>query len=311
MVHELDLQTEALSPETVDREALSVCLPPWLENPYRLASLLDMIQFSAEMWFWSGYALENLLADCLFMPGPGAIPFPVAILHAPIKQETRDKAVEWLAHVREECEKIGLTISAETVTELVDGLDVHDWQWLDHQLRGLQKMIRKEMKAKVFFYITPEKMRFWPTQRAPYAFTEAVALAFPATTLDANEAGVCLATARATACVFHLMRVLEIALAALGKLFNVSLAHTNWAPAIEEIESKIRNMHKDPVWKAMSDCKEQQEFYSQAASHFGILKDAWRNYTAHARSVYTEESAALIFDNTKAFMQKLATRLHE
>ncbi len=83
------------------------------------------------------------------------------------------------------------------------------------------------------------------------------------------------------------MRVLGIGLGPLGKIFNVSLAHTNWAPAIEEIESKIRDMYKDPVWKALPDCKEQQEFYAQAASHFGVLKDAWRNYTAHARGKYT------------------------
>ncbi|MGA7299971.1 MAG: hypothetical protein WBX10_06675 [Candidatus Sulfotelmatobacter sp.] len=107
------------------------------------------------------------------------------------------------------------------------------------------------------------------------------------------------------------MRILEIGLTALGAKFGVSLAHTNWAPAIEEIEKKIRDMHKDPVWRAVPDCKGQQEFYAQAASHFGILKDAWRNFTMHARGKYTEAESEHIFDNVKAFMQKLAERLHE
>jgi hypothetical protein len=92
---------------------------------------------------------------------------------------------------------------------------------------------------------------------------------------------------------------------------NSPLAHTNWAPAIEQIESKIRDMHKDPTWKALPDCKEQQEFYSQAASHFVMLKDAWRNYTAHARGKYDDDEAEGIFRNVRGFMQKLATRLHE
>jgi hypothetical protein len=107
------------------------------------------------------------------------------------------------------------------------------------------------------------------------------------------------------------MRVLEIGLSVLGAEFGVSLAHTNWAPAIEQIESKIREMHKDPTWKALPDCKEQQEYYAQAASHFGILKDAWRNYTMHARGFYTEEQAERIFENVKGFMQKLGERLSE
>jgi len=114
---------------------------------------------------------------------------------------------------------------------------------------------------------------------------------------------------RNTACVFHLMRVLEIGLTALGDTFGVSLSHTNWAPAIEQIESKIREMHKDPSWRTMPDCKEQQEFYAQTASHFGILKDAWRNYTAHARGKYDEQEAFDILSNVRAFMKKLAARL--
>jgi hypothetical protein len=107
------------------------------------------------------------------------------------------------------------------------------------------------------------------------------------------------------------MRVLEIGLSALGKIFGVSLLHTNWAPAIDQIESKIREMHRDQTWKAEPDCKGQQEFYSQAASHFGVLKDAWRNYTAHTRGKFDEGEAEAVLRNVRGFMQKLSTRLHE
>lgn len=44
MIEPLELQTEAQDIETV---ALPVCLCPWLENPYRLVSLLDMLTFYA------------------------------------------------------------------------------------------------------------------------------------------------------------------------------------------------------------------------------------------------------------------------
>lgn len=105
------------------------------------------------------------------------------------------------------------------------------------------------------------------------------------------------------------MRILELGLTALGKVFAVSLAHTNWHPAIIDIEKAVRNMgaapNKSPNWK------DEQEFYSQAASSLMLLKDAWRNYTAHARGKYTEEEASQIMDNVKTFMQKLAARLTE
>lgn len=102
------------------------------------------------------------------------------------------------------------------------------------------------------------------------------------------------------------MRVLEIGLTSFGAVFGVSLAHTNWEPAIREIESNIREMHKDPKWKSLPDCKDKQEKYSQAASHFAVVKDAWRNYTMHARGNYGDNEAEMIFLNVKAFMQKLA-----
>jgi len=97
----------------------------------------------------------------------------------------------------------------------------------------------------------------------------------------------------------------------MGMEFGKSYSHTNWGPAIEELERCIRDMHKDPKWKSLPDCKEQQEFYAQAASYLGIVKDAWRNYTAHARGRYEEDEAESIYRSVGSFMLKLATRLHE
>jgi hypothetical protein len=63
-------------------------------------------------------------------------------------------------------------------------------------------------------------------------------------------------------------------------------------------------MHKDPTWKALPDCKEQQQFYAQAASFLGVVKGAWRNYTAHAHGVYTQEEAELMLLNVRSFMER-------
>jgi hypothetical protein len=109
--------------------------------------------------------------------------------------------------------------------------------------------------------------------------------------------------------VFHLMRVLEIGLTVFATRFNVPSSHTNWHNIIEGIEKAVRDMPNDP--QRSPDWKDQQEFFSQAASYFMIVKDAWRNYTAHMRGKYTEEEAETMLINVRGFMQKLATRLHE
>jgi hypothetical protein len=290
-------------------------LQPWEEHPYQLWSWFEMLHFSALAFFWCGNTLRGLRQDCIVGSmrciGGGE---PMLALPADLDEKARDKALSSLKIVEGEFRKIGLAISADTTKELLDELEKgtrHNFQWLIDQVMVIEKLCAKELKGKLFLYIPAERAKFWTKQASPDAFGEAVRNAFPSAAFDVHSAAICMATTQSTACVFHLMRALEIGLTALGKEFGISLEHSTWGPAIEQIQSKVNNMNQDPVWKALPDCKEQQRFYSQAASHFAVLKNAWRNYTMHSRGIYTEEQAEQVFGSVKNFMQTLAERLHE
>lgn len=289
---------------------------PWEVCPQQLVSWWHMQQFSAVAFYWSGQMLENLKVDCLLKPGAGDQNFNVGILYEPIDEATLGKAIDTLQHIERESRGIGLHVSAETIKhDILDRLQTEakilSYQWLSGQLVNVQRLIQREMSNRLFLFISPEKAKFWPRASNPHPFGEQVYKAFPSAHFDIHNASVCLGTSLATAAVFHLMRVLEVVLGVLGSKFGVSLAHTNWAPAIEQIESKVREIHKDPVWKAMPDYKDQQSFYLQAASYFGVVKDAWRNHTMHIRGKYTEQEAENIYNSVKAITQKLAERLSE
>jgi hypothetical protein len=296
-------------------EGLDHILQPWEERPHQLVSWLEMLNFSAFAFFWCGNSLRGIRQDCIIgsahcIGGER----PDFALASDLDDKAREKARSSLKIVEAEFSKIGLTISAEMTKELLEELETgrrHNFQWLVDQVLVIENLCGKELKEKLFLYIPPERAKFWPKQEHPHAFGDAVRQRFSSAGFDVHSAAIALATSQSTASVFHLMRVLEVGLAALGKEFGISLTHTNWAPAIEQIESNIRGMHKDPVWKALPDCKERQEFYAQAASHFAILKDAWRNHTMHARGKYTQDEAESIFETVKAFMQKLAERLSD
>lgn len=293
-----------------------VAIQPWESNPTGLFTWWDMLSFSAWNFFWCGVTLKNIESDCLLGSMEIGSDEPIFNLTKNLDDRSRERTLVSLKRIVKEFSGIGLRITAETTTELIEELEDatavgHNFQWLTDQIKAIRSLSRKEIDGKVFLYVSSERAKFFPQMKEPHIFGKAVADAFPSAIADVTESGVCLALDRGSACVFHLMRVLEIGLTTLGAKFGVSLAHTNWGPAIDEIESKIRDMHKDPVWKAFPDCKLQQEFYAQAASHFGILKDAWRNYTMHVRGFYTEEQAGRVFENVKGFMQKLAERLHE
>jgi len=295
-------------------DGLERILQPWEERPFQLVSWLDMLHFSATAFFWCGSVFRSIRADCAMGSAGVVNGEPVYIVAKDLDNNARQKAISALTSVEPEFQRIGLAITAETIKELREELKTgsrHSFQWLMDKAESVEQLALKELKGKMFLYVSPERAKFWPTYKEPLAFGEDVEKKFPSASFDIHSAAIGVAITFSTGAVFHLMRVLEVGLTVLGKEFGVSLAHTNWAPAIEEIESKIRDMHKDPTWKALPDCKERQEFYAQAASHFGILKDAWRNYTMHSRGKYTEDEAERIFENVKGFMQQLAERLHE
>jgi len=75
---------------------------------------------------------------------------------------------------------------------------------------------------------------------------------------------------------------------ALGPTFTAPPVElSNWHNVIEQIERHIRELQKAPVADADKPAKsERLQRYSEAASHFFFVKEAWRNHIMHARTRY-------------------------
>jgi hypothetical protein len=291
---------------------------PWELKPFELICWRDMLQFSANGFFWVGRALRSLREDCFIGCArciDGEVGFATAL---DLDERARGKALGHLPRIEEQFQHLGLSIAAETAKELqtdvADRTTRRSFEWLHGQVEGIEKIAEKELKGKFFLYIPAERIKYWPKPKSAGTgslFGQEVSDKFPSAGYDIMCSGITFGTAMTTASVFHLMRVMETGLAALGKVFGISAAFANWEVVLNQIESKIAGMRSDPAWKTVPDCKEQQEYYSQAASYFRTVKDAWRNYTMHSRAKYTEEEAEQIFNAVKGFMQKLAERLSE
>jgi hypothetical protein len=264
-----------------------------------------MERFSARAFYLMGFALATI--QVIIAEEMEATDFPILSIDYTASEKLLKRVAEQLTHVETFCQSIELDLSAKHALRLVEKLkgEITPRQ-IGGEVAQLKQRISDEMQGKLFMYIPSRQAKFYGLDEP---FGPEVAKKFPSALPDSREAANCYAAGRWTACVFHLMRVLESGLAALGTVFSVSLKHTNWAPAIDQIESKVRDMHKDPTWKALPDCKEQQQFYAQAASFLGVVKDAWRNYTAHAHGVYTQEEAELMLLNVRSFMEKISQRM--
>ena len=139
-------------------------------------------------------------------------------------------------------------------------------------------------------------------------FGEEVNDRFPSTEFDIQEAGKCIALERFTASVFHSMRIMEIGLEALSRSLGLDIA-SNWNNALNQIEKEVRNRNghtHGPDWRDRDEA-----FYSEAVTHFRVVKNAWRNHTMHKRETFDHARANAVFQSTASFMQHLARRLNE
>lgn len=134
---------------------------------------------------------------------------------------------------------------------------------------------------------------------------------------EISEAGKCLALERPTACVFHLMRTVELGLEAvrisLGLPRPAKGQHKAWGAALNSIRQELQgrdNLTYVRQWASLSDKK----FFEEVYMMLNAIKDGCRDDTMHIESNYDldgPQGAEHLFGLTKGFMQKLASRLDE
>jgi hypothetical protein len=169
------------------------------------------------------------------------------------------------------------------------------------ELRGLRGRIKDELSERYFLFVYPEKIQFLEDKQP---FGPQVIEQFPNATFDIEEASKCLALSRATASVFHLMRVMEEGLKLLAKLLGIPYA-PSWESYIRQISENISQKHR----KKGIRWKKDEPFFKEVLGNLESIKIAWRNPTMHIVRRYDDEEAEQIFIAVRLFMQRLAGRL--
>jgi hypothetical protein len=145
-------------------------------------------------------------------------------------------------------------------------------------------------------------------------FGKTVAKRFQSATGDIIEAGRCFALGRNTACVFHCMRVLEVAVQSLGRAIGIPDDRPNWEPVIARLDKLLRmdgdHLKRNPLDR-LPEVHENRDYYAGVSSYFNAVKIAWRNRVMHVGSEYSDEHSEDILNATRGFMQHLANRLSD
>ena len=202
-------------------------------------------------------------------------------------------------------EKMGLPHSAELLRQWAEGKG--GLPKTEILMPELQRRIEGEIRSVVWLHIPRERAKYY----ASTGFGEEVSKAFPSSKQDIEEAGKCYALGRYTACVFHLMRALEVALRAMAKTLNDPRLDPTRNPSWDSILKKCREELEKERSKRTPQWVAQDIFFSGAATRLMGVKDAWRNPTIHIDIDYNDESALDVWNHVCAFMRHLAANLSE
>jgi hypothetical protein len=177
------------------------------------------------------------------------------------------------------------------------------------QFDELRSRVKDELDLVLTLVIPASDVQLYESSTS--AFGDEAIQNFRAIRLEVEEAGKCLALSRGTACVFHLMRIMEVGLRALGQSLNDPKMDPKTNPSWEAILKKADGELQKPYAQRSREWQTDQQFFADATANLRAVKDAWRNPTMHIDIHYDEEKARDVWNAVRAFMRHLATRLHE
>jgi hypothetical protein len=176
-------------------------------------------------------------------------------------------------------------------------------------VESISQRLTDELTMTTVLVIEADKQKYYDPPAPLFGID--VANNFLSVSFELDESAKCLALGRPTACVFHLMRVMEIGIRATARCLQIpdpiKPAERNWGRMIKKIWDGIEAKWPNPSNRATGD----GEFFEALYASLDAVKNPWRNATMHVEKKYTDDEAEHIFVAVKGFMKALASRCDE
>jgi hypothetical protein len=185
-------------------------------------------------------------------------------------------------------------------------LDSNGSKMLRQHLQYVGNLVVRELQTKHFLALTPMEARLAHPDFKTWAKAGDFRDKFPSALYDVDEAAKCLAFGRGTACVFHLMRVVELGARAVYHHLRIAIPLTGYDRNIGTVLNRIHEAieAKGKQWP-------EREKLMEVWLLFDAVKNAWRNVTMHVESKFTPEEANIIGDTVQGIMVRVTSRMNE
>lgn len=277
----------------------------------RIWSLWDMLEFKSADFYRAVAILQRAQGRVqeITQQPPTAKFAKNEKLNTQAKKGLRDRCTEIKSHL--------LVLEAEVTCKLVDRLIARTkdkkkpltWGDAYDFLNHVDSRLRDELSLHRVFVLEKEKEKFFQPKEP--LFGKNFEAKFPTGAAELDEAAKCFALGRPTACVFHLMRLMECGLkstaACLSNPPPTSGSDRNWGNILQNIKDAREVKTKGNAWINTAD----KEFFADAFASLDAVRVAWRNTTMHVEKNYTDDQAEHVLIAVKGFMTKLAFRMNE
>jgi hypothetical protein len=305
----------ALIPE-VSQGALPVCLLH--ENPHRLVTLWNMLQVFADTFVKLITELKQAELEV-----SGIVP-----IHGSDQQhvERLSRIAGSIRAMDVYCNNLYLTSASKQTAYITEWLTVSSFNIDDfwRMVEQLRRRIQEDLEETVMYSLEPSRVRMF-YQKSTNGIMKGHLLRIPPEVLwgdevcsnfksaigDMADASRCLAFGQGTASVFHIMRVMEIGLRALGKSLNNSKLDPKNNPSWDSILKKCDAELAKPYQQKSPEWQKHDVFYGESIANLRAVKVAWRNPTMHVEKSYDYDEALHVWTTSRAFMRQLASHVSE
>jgi hypothetical protein len=261
-----------------------------------------MVEHDANHFYWAMYhlrELKRLVDEAIDDPDRGATEIPT-------KTEA-DRTRRLLKRIENSCdpvvfnsvlERIDLKFNRhEPLLQPVGGQQRFTLQELSFQLGEVTEGMARILGDNKFVIIPSADATFFDNY---LIFGFDVASRFPAANKEIIAGGTCYVTGCYSACVFHLMRAVELGARIMVKALKVQQHLLNkgrripvelcdWGTLISALDKGVEQLSQGT--RMSNRKKDNFEFYNHAVGSFRNFKDAWRNNVSHMRKTYQQREA--------------------
>lgn len=276
--------------------------PPW-HGPLRLWSLWDMFEHEAGAFYEVTRSLQRLRALLRVNAPP---------IHDPAFSNLKHEIDAELRRMFPFMKPLGTKVTVHALIDLmvIVGRSGVSLDAIGAGLDDFSTTLSRELKGKKVLVLDAREQAYFEPMEP--LFGPEVAANFPTDgAFEIDEAAKCLAFARPTAGVFHLMRTMEIGIRAVARCLQIAdplkPADRNWGAILKLIKEALDKRWPTGADRMHGDGSTFENIYAS----LDAVKNPWRNATMHVEKKYTDDEAEHIFVAVKGFMKKLASRCDE